>query len=71
MARAKSSPKGSKHHNSKLTEEDARLILQLMKERKKLIAQASHLTVEAIAKKFEVSKQTIQDLAMGRTWKHI
>lgn len=64
-------PKGSNHHNSKLTEEDARLILKLMEERKKLVEQASHLTTAALAEKFGVAKQTICDLSMGKTWKHI
>lgn len=64
-------PKGSQHHNSKLTEEDAKLILELIEERKKLIQKASDLTLEKIAKKFGVAKNTVADISAGRTWRHV
>lgn len=64
-------PKGSNHHNAKLTEEDAEMILVLIAERKKLIEQASNLTHAAIAEKFGVCKQTVCEISMGKTWRHV
>lgn len=64
-------PKGSGHHNAKINEEDAVHILELIEMRKDLMRQASMLTLEAIAEKFNISKQTVADISMGRTWKHI
>jgi hypothetical protein len=64
-------PKGSGHHNAKITEEDAIHILELIEARKELIRQASELTLERIAEKFGISKQSVADISMGKTWKHI
>jgi hypothetical protein len=64
-------PRGSKHHNSKITEEDAEMILILIQERKKLIEQASSLTHAAIAEKFGIHKQTVCDISMGKSWRHV
>jgi DNA-binding XRE family transcriptional regulator len=64
-------PKGSQHHNAKINEEDAVHILELIEMRKELMREASQLTLEAIAEKFGVSKQTVADISIGKTWKHI
>lgn len=64
-------PKGSGHHNAKINEDDAIQILELIEARKELMRKASALTLEAIAEKFGISKQSVADISMGKTWKHI
>lgn len=59
-------------HLSKLTEEDVRLMRELhawkMAEMKRLESIAS---VQAIADKFEVHKNTVEKLLRYETWAHV
>lgn len=55
--------KGSKQWRAKLNEKQVRIIKQLIKAKK--------LYQKDIAKIFGVNKQTINDIKMGKTWKHI
>ncbi len=71
MAAALNPVRGSAHYNSKLTEDDVRLILSLAAERDKLRAAAGELTNAKIAEKFEVAKGTIEKITQGRGWSHI
>lgn len=56
------SHKGSRHWNAKLNEDDVRLILKLLEEG---VAQCD------IAKKFEVGRHIIHNIARGRSWRHV
>jgi predicted DNA-binding protein YlxM (UPF0122 family) len=54
-------PNGEKHHFAKLTDEDIRLIRSLIPE----------LSCAEIARKFEVSRQTISHIKHNRTWTQV
>jgi predicted DNA-binding protein (UPF0251 family) len=54
--------RGERIPASKLTADDVRLIDALL---------AEDLKQSEIARKFEVSRNTINSIALGRTWKHI
>lgn len=56
------SSRGSKHWKSVLTEDDVRLINMLL---------AEGLSQSEIAKKFEVKRQVIHNIATGRSWGHV
>jgi len=64
-------PKGSKHWNSKLTEEDVDLILALNAERLRLKAELSRVTTVAMAEKFGVSNSVISRICAGHDWRHV
>jgi hypothetical protein len=64
-------PKGSKHWNSKLTEEDVELILELNKERLRLKKELSRVTTIAMAEKFGVSNGVISRICAGHDWRHV
>jgi len=53
----------SRVHTAKLCEEDVVLVRELLKD--------GNLSENQIAEKFEVSRNTINALARGRTWKHV
>jgi hypothetical protein len=55
-------PKGSLHHNSKLTEEKVLII------KSKLISGEKEVD---IAKEFNVSKRTIEHIKSGYSWSHV
>jgi hypothetical protein len=59
---------GERHWKAKLTEDDVRLICELLRERDE---GAKHLTIRSIAKQFAVSHHPIQQIASGNCWKHI
>jgi len=54
---------------SKLTLEDARLIIKAVNHREKLKKEYSQLTDRKLAEKFGVVHGTIRSLRTGRTWK--
>lgn len=64
-------PKGSRHWNSKLTEEDVNLILELNKERLRLKEELSRVTTVAMADKFGVSNSVISRICAGHDWRHV
>jgi DNA invertase Pin-like site-specific DNA recombinase len=65
--------KGSRHHFSKITEEDARLILELDQERRKVKKVLDTLSQRAIAEKFGISKQRVWEICNARdgAWGHV
>ena len=65
--------KGSRHHFSKITEEDARLILELDQERRKVKKVLDTLSQRAIAEKFGISKQRVWEICNTRdgAWGHV
>lgn len=64
-------PKGSQHYNAKLNEELATKILGEIEHRQNLIEEAKQFTLEQIAKRYGVARQTVADISSGRTWRHI
>lgn len=64
-------PKGSKHHNAKLTEDDVKLILELNKERLEIRRKLQGVTIGAIAEKFGVSPSVINHIVLGDAWTHV
>lgn len=68
-----SAHKGSKHHYSKLTEDDVRMILALDQERRKVKAQLDSISQAAIAEKFGISKQRVWEICNARdgAWSHV
>ena len=56
------SSSGINHYNVKLTEDDVRSIKELIKQR---------FSQSNISKRFNVHPGTIQNIADGKTWKHI
>ena len=63
--------RGSELPQSKLDEDDVRLIISLIHERESLRAQASELTNAKIAEKFGVHYRTIDHISAGKTWGHV
>ena len=55
-------PKGEAHWKAKLCEDDVRLIRMLYHE---------GLSQGAIARKFEVGWNTVHDICIYKTWKHV
>jgi hypothetical protein len=64
-------PKGSQHWNSKLTEDDVRLILALNEERLRLREELSRVTTTAMAEKFGVATSVICRICAGHDWRHV
>lgn len=54
---------GSKHHNSKLTEDVVREIKRLLKE--------TNFSLKEMGKMFSVSPRTISNIKQGRRWSHV
>ena len=70
--------RGSELPHSKLTEDDVRLIRQLVAERTELVRRARQLRDESrklsnrhIAEKFGVTSRTIERLLSGEQWGHV
>jgi hypothetical protein len=55
-------PFGEKSHKAKLTNDDARLIKQLI---------SAGLPLQAIGEKFDVARTTISDIKHGNSWTHV
>ena len=53
------SPRGSQHHDARLTEEKVRFVL------------SSDLTGAELSRLFGVSRSTISQIRTGKTWKHL
>ena len=53
---------GEKHTSARMTEDDVKLVMQLLEE---------DLSLGQIADKFEVSKTAIYDIKHARTWKYL
>ncbi len=56
---------------TKLSEEDVRLIRELLDERERVREAAAELTIQKIADKFEVDRTTITRIGNGRYWKEV
>jgi len=63
--------RGESLPQSKLTEDDIRLIRDLDLERIKLLKEAALLTRAKVALKFDVHVRTIEKIISGETWSHI
>ncbi len=66
-------PRGSKHHNAKITEDDVRLILELNQERVRTKEKLDSLSQRAIGEKFGISKQRVWEIVNARDgcWGHV
>lgn len=62
--------RGSQLPQSRLTEDDVRLIRQLVEQRDELIRRARELTNARIAEKFDVHRRTIDRVTSGEGWGH-
>lgn len=71
MAAAINPVRGSKHPKAKFTEDEVKLILELLKERDDLLKRASYLSFTKLAEKFECHKNTIQKIAYAKSWVHV
>lgn len=63
--------RGSNHRLAKLTEEDAKLILQCVAERERLRQEALRLSNEKLAEKFNVHVRTIERITSRSGWIHV
>ena len=63
--------RGEQLPQSKLTEDDVRLILSLIEEREKHKRAASLLTNARIAEKFGVHTRSIDRITAGEAWTHV
>ena len=63
--------KGERQGLAKMTDEDVLLARELYRERTRMLQQASYLTVEALAKKFEISASAMRAILHYNTWKHL
>lgn len=71
MAAAKNPARGEAHYNSKLTEDDVRLIRSLVAERNRLLCEANKLTGNKIAEKFDIHKSTVHKISSFGYWKAV
>ena len=71
MAAALNPVRGSKHYRAKFTEDEIKLILELVKERDELMKRAAELSNRSLAEKFEVHHRTIEKIAQCRSWTHV
>lgn len=62
---------GEEHHSSKLTNEDVRLIKQLLADKEYHYEQWTRLSYAIIGEKFDVTASTIEAIANGKNWKHV
>ena len=62
---------GEDHHTSKLTNNDVRMIKQLIADKEYHYEQWRRLTYAIIGEKFDVTASTIEAIANGKNWKHI
>jgi hypothetical protein len=63
--------RGTDRWNAKLSEDDVRLIRDLVAEREALRAEVRKLTDAKIAEKFEVHPNTVRKLCQGGSWIHV
>ena len=63
--------RGSALPQSKLSEDDIRLIFQLVADREELKRKAGELTNAKIAEKFGVHLRTIEKAVNGYSWGHV
>lgn len=63
--------RGSELPQSKLTDDDVRLILAVVDEREALKRQLSELTNAKLAEKFEVHRRTIDRVTAYEGWTHV
>lgn len=63
--------RGSQLPQSKLTEDDAKLILKCVEERERLRTEAAKLNNVELAKKFDVHVRTIERITQRRGWIHV
>jgi hypothetical protein len=66
-------PKGSKHWNSKLTEDDVRLIVQLNDLREQKKQELAELSQRKIGEKFGISSQRVWEICnqWDGAWRHV
>lgn len=64
-------PRGSQHHNAKLTEEDVKLIIELGEERLRLKAELEKVKQSAVAEKFGVVASVISRIQNAHDWRHV
>lgn len=57
--------------HAKLTDDDVRLIRELVSHRNDLVRQARDLSAIKIAEKFDVHHRTIERVTQGESWGHI
>lgn len=63
--------RGTELPQAKLTESDARLILDCVVERERLKDEARKLSNDALAEKFDVHVRTIERITQRRGWIHV
>lgn len=63
--------RGSDLPQAKLSEDDVRIIRQLIEQRDTYYAMARSLSNRKIAEKFDVHLRTIDRLSAGETWGHV
>lgn len=63
--------RGEQLPQSKLTDEDVKIIRELVEYRDKIKKELSVLTNSAIAEKFDVSQRTIDRITAGHGWTHV
>ncbi len=66
-----SAKRGQQLPHAKLTEDDVRLIRELVAHREDLIQQARQLSAAKIAEKFDVHQRTIEKVINGYSWGHV
>jgi hypothetical protein len=71
MSATRNPQRGSARWNAKLTDDDVRLIRELVAERERLLTEARKLTDEAIAAKFEVHPHTVWKVTKRDSWAHV
>jgi len=71
MARPKQPSCGQDHYNSQLTEDDVRLIRELVDYRDSLKKELKQLSDRAIAEKFSVTHSAIYRIRHGSSWGHL
>jgi len=63
--------RGEELTQSKLTEEDIRMIRELVKYREKLKKEVAGLSNKALAEKFDVHQRTMDKAVRYETWRHV
>lgn len=63
--------RGEQLPQSKLTDEDVKIIRELVEYRDKIKKELSGLTNSALAEKFDVSQRTIDRITAGYGWAHV
>ena len=69
--RAINPQRGSDRWNAKLTDDDVRLMRELVAERERLLAEARKLSDKEIAAKFEVHPNTVWKVCKRDSWSHV